>query len=195
MSEPLVWHEECMRVSSARGIVAGPWGRPLKPDWKVSLLWEREYKERCGNKRPGYLLQPFRAPLCPSSSFSASKAVLKAEWAVASVDHVKYALRWRSRAVFTVLYRAFFDAPGTKYVSSFLTIQWGDYLTPHILPNPHYYQTQTLTYVKRISFLIIEQVWIMCDIQPIESEKNLPKTTYCDQSKHIFFINIEYKVS
>lgn len=64
------------------------------------------------------------------------------------------------------------------------------------ITSPHtYYHTQTLTYGKRISFLIIEQVWIMCDIQPIESEKNLPKTTYCDQSKHIFFINTEYKVS
>lgn len=88
-----------------------------------------------------------------------------------SVGLVKYALRWRSRAVFTVLYRGFFDAPGTKYVSSFLPILWGDYLTPHVLPNRHYHHTQTLTYVKRISFLKIEQVWIMCDIQPIESEK------------------------
>lgn len=96
VSEPLVWHEECMRVSSAHGIVAGPWGRPLKPDWKVSLLWEREYKERCGNKRPGYLLQPFRAPLCPSSSISASKAVLKAEWAVGRSCQIRFTLTKQS---------------------------------------------------------------------------------------------------
>lgn len=74
-----------------------------------------------------------------------------------SVGHVKYAVRWRSRAVFTVLYRGFFDAPRTKYVR-FLTTQCGDYLTPHTLPNLYYYHTRTLTYVKRISFLIIEQV-------------------------------------
>lgn len=105
-----------------------------------------------------------------------------------SVGHVKYALRWRSRTVFTVLYRGFFDAPGTKYVSWFLPIQWGDHLTPHILPNTHYYHTQTLTYVKRISFLIIDQVE-SCVISNQSSLRKIYLRQH-DQSKRIFFINI-----
>lgn len=131
---------------------------------KASLLWEREYKERCGNRDRVISFNPSPHVFVRSSCSRDLKRFGKVnEWAVLSNTFTLTNLSGFHSSSWSRV----FDARGTKYMSSDLPIQWRDlpHVTHHILPNTHYYNTQTLTWVERISLIANEQVWIiMCDI-------------------------------